>query len=143
MERWVERSLAKAVAPFLALDVVVSEAGGDMPTLTRFRRSRPAVGSRGRLDFFGAEPSEAAATGRCAGGCVGWVGGLLGRGGARIGVCSASRRRHAVLVGLRTSSRGVEKTEIQNFRAWKSTEVYLVESTKRRSGSKAVARQQG
>ena len=83
VERWVERSLAKAVAPFLALDVVVSEAGGDMPTLTRFRRSRPAVGSRGRLDFFSAEPSEAAATGRCAGGCVGWVGGLLGRGGER------------------------------------------------------------
>ena len=104
VERWVERSLAKAVAPFLALDVVVSEAGGDMPTLTRFRRSRPAVGSRGRLDFFGAEPSEAAATGRCAGGCVGWVGGLFGRGGARIGVCSASKRRHAVLVGLRTST---------------------------------------
>ena len=81
VERWVERSLAKAVAPFLALDVVVSEAGGDMPTLTRFRRSRPAVGSRGRLDFFGAEPSEAAATGGCWG--VRWVGGWVAWEGAR------------------------------------------------------------
>ena len=81
VERRVERSLAEAVAPFLALDVVVSEAGGDMPTLTRFRRSRPAVGSRGRLDFFGAEPSEAAATGGCWG--VRWVGGWVAWEGAR------------------------------------------------------------
>ena len=43
----------------------------------------------------------------------GWVGGL--GGGARIGVCSASKRRHAVLVGLRTSSRGVEKNRNSKF----------------------------
>ena len=72
----------------------------------------------------------------------GWVG-CLGGGGARIGVCSASSAGTLCWWGCEQVVEESRKTEIQNFRAWKSTKVYLVASTKRRSGSKAVARQQG
>ena len=72
----------------------------------------------------------------------GWVG-CLGGGGRGLGCVVRLGAGTLCWWGCEQVVEESRKTEIQNFRAWKSTEVYPVASTKRRSGSKAVARQQG